>query len=110
MTSNQPDNWRTTRWNIARAVIGIDLLMFIALGFVVYKLVTGHTDELSPDPFLWTAWIAATGPLVAAFAIALRVMLKPSRPGAWRLTAWSAGLFLGGVSIITAVSILRDGR
>jgi hypothetical protein len=99
-----------TRWNIARAVIGIDVLMFIALGFVLYNLITGHTDELSADPFLWAAWIAATGPLIAAFVIAVRVIRRPSGPGAGRLTAWTAGLFVGGMVLIAAVSVIRDGH
>jgi hypothetical protein len=99
-----------TRWNIARAVIGIDLLMFIALGFVLYNLITGHTDELSTDPLIWAAWIAATAPLIAAFVTAVRVIRRPSGPGAWRLTAWTAGLFVGGMALIAAVSVIREGH
>jgi hypothetical protein len=110
MMANRPDRWSTARWNIARLIIVVDLLMALGPGFVVYELVTGGSSQITDDNVILAAWGVAMVPLVASFVLALRVFKAGDKGTGWRATAWAMGLFLAGLLIIGVISAIRDNH
>jgi hypothetical protein len=105
-----PDGGGDARWQIAKAIVGINLLVMIGYGFCLYQVAAGHGDQVTHDPYLWAAWTTALGPLLAASTLALRLLVQPNRPHAWRTTAWASALFTAGVLMIAVTSTIRDRR
>jgi hypothetical protein len=104
------DHWRTARWQIARLIIFVDLIMAIVPGFGIYRVVTGKPSMLTDDAVLLAAWAVASVPWAASLVLAIRVFKAGERTSGWRTTAWASALFLAAVLLIGITSAIRDNH